>query len=108
MKNTPNNSIYEKVLSWEQLSFDERLSLVSDLVSDKVQKILLKEMAIAIASNERKVDVTLTAKQCTDPDKNIAKFVWGMWAQEISVTSDFPCSRAWESYQWTTKIKFRI
>lgn len=108
MKNKQSKSIYEKVLSWVELSFEERLSLVSGLVSDKVQELLLKEIAIAIASNMRKVNLILTAKQCTDPDENIAKFVWGMWAQEISVTSDFPCWRAWENYEWTTKIVFRI
>ncbi len=53
-----------------------------------------------------KVDVTLRAKDCRDPDTNISKFLRILGAQDIQISSDFPGYN--ESYEGTTRVRFRV
>ncbi len=97
--------VFEKMLSWEEVSIDEKLEIARDLVADNVANILQREMVVASLSGEE-TEIILKASQCTDSDENIRKFLTILGAKSIKVSSDFPCWRAWESYEGTTTIKF--
>lgn len=95
-----------KSLAGERLSPEERIELSNGLVSEKTQSILTKEFLIAQHWTKGKVQLTLMARECRDPDENIRKFLETLGCKKISVTSDFPAYC--ESYEWSTKIKFRV
>lgn len=97
-----------KSLAGERLSAEERIELSRWLVSEKTEVILTKEFLIAQHGTKSKVQLTLMARDCRDPDENIRKFLEALGCKKISVTSDFPCSYAWERYEWSTKVKFRV
>ena len=95
----------EKIISWREISFEEKKEIAKELVAPNVVDILQKEILVASLSWE-KTRITLKASDCRDSDKNIRKFLIILWAKNVKVTSDFPCWRAWESYEWTTTIEF--
>lgn len=90
------------------LSAEEKIELLGKLVSESAQKIILEEYLIASMWVKEKVDVTLRAKDCKDPDTNISKFLRILGAQDVQVSSDFPCWYAWENYEGTTRVRFRV
>lgn len=98
-------NIYERVLSWEEVSIKEKFEAAKWLVAEKVANILQREIVVAKLSWE-KSKVKLKARDCTDPDESIRKYLTILWAKNVKVTSDFPCWRAWESYEWSTSIEF--
>lgn len=84
----------------------ERLDNLMKKVSESTRNALDKEIRETIASYGRKVDVTLDATLCRDPDKDIIAFLRWLGYEDINVTSDFPAYC--ESYMGTTTIKFSI
>jgi len=70
--------------------------------------ILTKEFLIAQHGTKSKVQLTLMASDCRDPDENIRKFLEALWCKKISVSSDFPVAWAGENYEGSTKVKFRV
>jgi len=95
-----------KVLQWERISSEERLELAKWLVAENVEEILSKKILIAGQWWSKRVDVTLKASECRDRNEDIHNFLGLLWCKKISVTSDFPWYN--ESYEWTTRIKFKI
>lgn len=92
-------------INMDNITADEKIEIARELVAKKVADILEKQMVISRLS-WKNIDITLWSKDCTDPDANIEKFLAILWAQDIKVTSDFP----WycETYEWTTRIKFKF
>lgn len=95
-----------KTLQWERISSEERLELSKWLVAENVEQILSKKILIAQQGWSKKVDITLRASECLDTNENIHNFLWLLGCRKISVTSDFPWYN--ESYEWSTRIKFKI
>lgn len=97
-----------KALAGERLSPQERIDLSKWIVSEVVEELLTKEFLIAQQGTKKKVNLTLSASQCRDSDKDVEKFLEALGCKKIRVSSDFPCTRAWENYQWKTFVKFRV
>jgi len=95
----------EKIISWSEISIQERLGIAKNLVAPNVSDILQREILVTSLSWE-KSKISLKARYCTDSDENIRKFLVIMWAKNVKVHSDFPCGRAWENYEWVTYIEF--
>ena len=94
------------LLKRDILSVEQKIELLGKLVCESAQKILLEEYLIASMWVAEKVDVTLRAKDCKDPDTNISKFLRILWAQDVQVSSDFPWYS--ESYEGRTRVRFRV
>ncbi len=99
-------STFEKILSWEEVSIEERIEIARNLVADKVAEILQREMVVSHLSWET-TSISLSASKCSDSNENIRKYLTILWAKNVKVSSDFPCGRAWESYEWHTDIEFK-
>lgn len=84
----------------------ERLEALKHKVSESTRNALDAKIRETIAAYERRVDITLKADICRDPDKDIRALLAGLGYTDISVTSDFPAYC--ESYTGTTTIKFSI
>lgn len=95
-----------KTLAGERLSPEERIELSKWLVSEKTEMILTKEFLIAQHGTKSRVRLTLMANECRDSDSSIHKFLETLGFKKILVTSDFPAYC--ESYEWSTKIRFRV
>lgn len=89
-----------------ELSDEDRLEIARWLISEKVEKILDREILKAIATRRYMVDIVLKARDCTDQDGDLASYLWALGYVDIWISSDFP----WycESYEWSTHIKFRV
>lgn len=97
-----------KTLAGQRLSPEERIELSKWIVSDKVEMLLTKEFLIAQQWTIWAVNLTLSARECTDSDSDIYKFLEVLGCKKISVSSDFPCRRAGENYEGKTLVKFRV
>lgn len=93
------------ILPLNQISAEEKIEIAKSLVAEKVADILQNQMIISRLS-WRKIDLTLRASECIDSNENIRKFLAILWASDINVSSDFPARC--ESYEWRTFIKFKF
>lgn len=84
----------------------ERLEALKNRVSESTRNALDAKIREVIASYGRKVDVTLRASICRDPDADIRGLLLWLWYEDIHVTSDFPAYN--ESYEGSTTIRFSI
>lgn len=95
--------------SWEMLenmSPQERLEALKNKVKERTRNALDQKIRETVAAYERDIEIVLKSDICTDPDKDIAALLKGLWYINVKVTSDFPGYN--ESYTGTTKIKFSI
>ena len=90
----------------KNMSSEERLQAIQHKVGEKTKAALDKKIREAVASYERRIELTLKANVCTDKDEDITAFLRALWYADIKVTSDFPWYN--ESYDGTTTIKFSI
>lgn len=90
----------------QMLSPEQRCKMAKGLIAKKVIMILDSHVLLAVGSNDNRVDVTLRAKECTDSDNNIRRYLAIMWYADIKISSDFPGYN--ESYEWSTSVKFRV
>ena len=90
----------------KDFSLEERQEMASWLIAKKTENILSTEVFKARWLFKDMVDITLKASECRDADEDLRTFLAIYGFKDIEVSSDFPgyC----ETYEWTTKIKFRI
>ena len=99
-------SALQDSLDWKKLSWAERIELAKWLLKEKSQAILMREILMAREWVKNYIDITLKARDCTDQDEDIRKFLSVLGCYDISVSSDFPAYC--ESYEGSTRIKFRV
>ncbi len=92
----------------EKMTPQERFEAMKSKVSESTRNALDKVIRETVAAFQEKVDVTLGASVCRDSDENLRNFLRALGYKDIKVSSDFPCWRAWESYEGRTFIKFSI
>ena len=90
----------------KSMSPQQRLEALKHKVSQKTREALDAKIRETVAAYERDIEIVLKSDICTDPDKDIAALLKGLWFISVKVTSDFPGYS--ESYTGTTKIKFSI
>ncbi len=90
----------------KNMSPQQRLEALKNKVSAKTREALEVKIRETVAAYERDIEIVLTSKICTDPDKDIAALLKGLGYTSVKITSDFPGYS--ESYEGTTKIKFSI
>ncbi len=104
VENKDNGMPFAEILSGQEISIEEKITIARWLVADSVADILQKEMIISHVSGIPS-NITLKQSECIDSDENLRKFLLILWAKDIHVSSDFPAYC--ESYEWTTTIKFK-
>lgn len=57
------------------LSPEERCKIAQGLIAQKVIDILDRHILVAAGSDDNQVNVTLKARDCTDPDTNIRQYL---------------------------------
>ena len=57
------------------LSPEERCRIAQGLIAQKVIAILDRHILVAVSSHDNRVDITLSAKECTDSDSNIRQYL---------------------------------
>lgn len=92
----------------EEVTPPSRLKIMKNKVSESTREALDKAVCEAVAAFQSKVDVALGSSICRDSDENLKNFLRALGYKDIKVSSDFPCWRAWESYEGRTFIKFSI
>ncbi|MCX6824445.1 MAG: hypothetical protein NT085_04960 [candidate division SR1 bacterium] len=90
----------------KSMSPQQRLEALKHKVSQKTREALDAKIRETVAAYEKDIEIVLTAKVCTDPNKDITALLKGLGYIGIKVTSDFPGRD--ENYTGTTKIKFSI
>jgi len=102
--NKKNGIAFATILSWENVSIDQKIEIARWLITDNVADILQREMIVSRVS-DNPISFTLRAKDCVDSDEDLRKFLTILGAQDIKVSSDFPAYC--ESYEWSTTIAFK-
>lgn len=85
---------------------EERFEIIKNRVSESTKNAIDTKVREAIAWYKRKVDITLGAQVCIDPDEDIRAFLLALGYSNVKVTSDFPAYC--ETYEGKTNIKFSI
>jgi len=93
------------------LSFDEKLGIISELVSNKVADILKKQIIISKTTN-KKVHFDLPSKEIENSD-NIDTFLKILWAKNISISwwwRDYTSDYTWwrDYFDVPTHVSFKI
>ena len=94
----------EKVLENKNLedkeifSAKDRIELSRNIVSDKVEKILKKEIMIWVINNKEKIELKLDYWEFKN-EKTIKDFLWILWAKNIEIKDT---SFTWWDYSWDT------
>lgn len=84
----------------------DRIAALQSKVSRSTQDFLDLKVREAVSGFESRVDAVLSAKICTDADRDIAAYIRALGYTDIQVTSDFPAYC--ENYEGRTFVKFSV
>ncbi len=98
--------ILGKILSGEDISAEKRIEVARTLISKTAANVLEQKVALAVLSGKGKIRVVLWEDICRDSDADIETFLLILWMENVKVSSDFPCWRAWEHYRGSTSVEF--
>lgn len=99
---------YEKVLSGEELSFEDKLKIISELVSDKTYKTIMDNAVLAKATWEE-ISFRVSRDGFWSDETDIWRIMKIIWAKNFSVKSKSDsCNDMWwwTDYYVNTDISF--
>jgi len=97
---------YEKVLSGEELSFEDKLEIISWLVSDKVFSIIMENAVLAKATWEE-ISFRVHRDGSWSDEADITRIMKIIWAKSFNVKSKSDSSTDmwwWTDYYVNTDI----